>query len=326
MLHDRATRTFLDSGMLSRLAAVPLLARRPMVGGVSGRHTSPHRGSSVEFAEYRKYVPGDDLRRLDWRVYGRTDRNYVKEYEADTNLRLCLVVDSSGSMNYGSTGTTRIEFARRIAGTLAGEYPYPGSSRYWFGTVSANPAGGPEGVDFNTGLLTPYLEGNVAVYQCPSFGPGQVDTLTYGTMCSGYDYNPSLGPGTVIGYDANYTPKLEDRDRRFKLASVRETQRTIVFADSAQVRYDLKFLENLGGLVPPSGNFPTVHFRHATQANVCFLDGHVESRPWMFAVDVPGDTWLTAEQAALMERKKLGFVCDGEPRDPATRDALYDRD
>jgi uncharacterized protein (DUF58 family) len=119
MLHDRATRTFLDSGMLSRLAAVPLLARRPMVGGVSGRHMSPHRGSSVEFAEYRKYVPGDDLRRLDWRVWGRTDRNYVKEYEADTNLRLCLVVDSSGSMNYGSTGTTRIEFARRIAGTLA---------------------------------------------------------------------------------------------------------------------------------------------------------------------------------------------------------------
>ena len=119
MLHDRATRTFLDSGMLSRLAAVPLLARRPMVGGVSGRHTSPHRGSSVEFAEYRKYVPGDDLRRLDWRVYGRTDRNYVKEYEADTNLRLCLVVDSSGSMGYGSTGVTRIEYARRVAGTLA---------------------------------------------------------------------------------------------------------------------------------------------------------------------------------------------------------------
>jgi len=119
MLHDRATRTFLDSGMLSRLAAVPLLARRPMVGGVSGRHTSPHRGSSVEFAEYRKYVPGDDLRRLDWRVYGRTDRNYVKEYEADTNLRLCLVVDSSGSMGYGSAAVTRIEFARRLAGTLA---------------------------------------------------------------------------------------------------------------------------------------------------------------------------------------------------------------
>jgi len=89
-----------------------------MVGGVSGRHVSPHRGSSVEFAEYRKYVPGDDLRRLDWRVYGRTDRHYVKEYEADTNLRCCLVVDSSGSMGYGSTGITRMDYARRLAGTL----------------------------------------------------------------------------------------------------------------------------------------------------------------------------------------------------------------
>ena len=115
---DRPNRTFLDSSVLARLSAVPLVSRRPMVGGVSGRHVSPHRGSSVEFAEYRKYVPGDDLRRLDWRVYGRTDRHYVKEYEADTNLRCCLVVDSSGSMGYGSTGITRMDYARRLAGTL----------------------------------------------------------------------------------------------------------------------------------------------------------------------------------------------------------------
>ncbi len=74
--------------------------------------------SSVEFAEYRKYVPGDDLRRLDWRAYGRSDRFYVKEFEADTNLRCCLVLDTSGSMGFGSTGVTKIEYARRIAGTL----------------------------------------------------------------------------------------------------------------------------------------------------------------------------------------------------------------
>jgi len=115
---DGSSRSFLDGAMLARLAAVPLLARRPMIGGVSGRHVSPHRGSSVEFAEYRKYVPGDDLRRLDWRVWGRTDRHYVKEYEADTNLRLCLVLDSSGSMAYGSTGVTRLDYARRLAGAL----------------------------------------------------------------------------------------------------------------------------------------------------------------------------------------------------------------
>ncbi len=89
-----------------------------MQGSVSGRHTSAQRGASVEFAEYRKYVPGDDLRRLDWRAYGRSDRFYVKEFEADTNLRCCLVVDTSGSMDFGSTDTTKLEYARKVAGSL----------------------------------------------------------------------------------------------------------------------------------------------------------------------------------------------------------------
>jgi len=119
MIPDRQPRSFLDPQALARLAAVPLVARKPMVGGVSGRHASPHRGSSVEFAEYRKYVPGDDLRRLDWRAFGRSDRFYVKEYEADTNLRLCLVLDTSGSMNFGGAAGTKIAAARTICGTLA---------------------------------------------------------------------------------------------------------------------------------------------------------------------------------------------------------------
>src|SRR5262245_1520739 len=119
MFPDRQTRSFLEPQVLSRLAAVPLFARRPMLGNVSGRHASPHRGASVEFAEYRKYVPGDDLRRLDWRAYGRSDRFFVKEFEADTNLRCCLVLDTSGSMDFGSEGITKIEYARRIAGALA---------------------------------------------------------------------------------------------------------------------------------------------------------------------------------------------------------------
>ena len=90
-----------------------------MLGSVSGIHASPHRGASVEFAEYRRYVPGDDLRRLDWRAYGRSDRFYVKEFEADTNLRCCLILDTSGSMDFGSQGITKIEYARKIAGALA---------------------------------------------------------------------------------------------------------------------------------------------------------------------------------------------------------------
>src|SRR4051812_27533876 len=119
MFPDRRQRSFLDHAVLSRLASFPLFARRPMLGTVSGRHPSPHRGSSVEFAEYRKYVPGDDLRRLDWRAYGRSDRFFVKEFEADTNLRCCLVLDTSGSMDFGSEGITKIEYARKICGVLA---------------------------------------------------------------------------------------------------------------------------------------------------------------------------------------------------------------
>ncbi|MGH9676657.1 MAG: DUF58 domain-containing protein [Candidatus Acidiferrum sp.] len=118
MFAVRHARSFIDAQVLSRLAGVPFLSRRPMLGSVSGRHPSPHRGSSVEFAEYRKYVPGDDLRRLDWRVYGRSDRFYVKEFEADTNLRCCFILDTSGSMEFGSTGISKIEYARKLAGSL----------------------------------------------------------------------------------------------------------------------------------------------------------------------------------------------------------------
>ncbi len=110
---------FLDSGVISRLLALPLNARQPVTGTVSGRHRSPFRGSSIEFAQYRKYVPGDDTRRLDWRTWGRSDRFYVKEFEADTNLRLALVVDASGSMDFGPKGNTRMDYARRLGGTLA---------------------------------------------------------------------------------------------------------------------------------------------------------------------------------------------------------------
>ena len=111
---------FLDTDVLARLGAIPLESRTPMIGNVAGRHRSPHRGSSVEFAEYRKYVPGDDTRRLDWKAFARSDRYYIKEFEADTNLRAYFVVDSSASMNFQSADhPTKIDFARRIAATLS---------------------------------------------------------------------------------------------------------------------------------------------------------------------------------------------------------------
>lgn len=110
---------FLDSGLLSRLGALPVEARVPMMGNVAGKHRSPHRGSSVEFAEYRKYVAGDDTRRLDWKAFARSDRFYIKEFEADTNLRAYFVVDASGSMAFAGKGESKVSYARRIAASLA---------------------------------------------------------------------------------------------------------------------------------------------------------------------------------------------------------------
>ena len=111
---------FLDSNVLARLGALPVEARLAMIGNVVGKHRSPHRGSSVEFAEYRKYVAGDDTRRLDWKAYARSDRHYIKEFEADTNLRAYFVVDCSGSMKYASGEfDSKIQFARKFAGTMA---------------------------------------------------------------------------------------------------------------------------------------------------------------------------------------------------------------
>jgi uncharacterized protein (DUF58 family) len=110
---------FLDNNLLSRLGSLPIESRVPMLGNVAGKHRSPHRGSSVEFAEYRKYVPGDDTRRLDWKAFARSDRFYIKEFEADTNLRAYFVVDASGSMKFAGHGEAKVQYARRIAASLA---------------------------------------------------------------------------------------------------------------------------------------------------------------------------------------------------------------
>jgi uncharacterized protein (DUF58 family) len=108
-----------DPKAVARLMRAQVHARLPMSGNMSGQHKSPHKGSSVEFAEYRKYVPGDDVRLLDWRVYARTDRFYLKEFEADTNLRAWFVVDCSASMGFESGGMSKLNYARRMAATLA---------------------------------------------------------------------------------------------------------------------------------------------------------------------------------------------------------------
>lgn len=113
-MHD-----FIDPKVIASLSGVGLHARLAMLGSVTGKHRSPIRGSSLEFAQYRKYVPGDDTRRMDWRAWGRSDRFYIKEFEADTNLRLCLIVDTSGSLNFAVNGRSKLDQLKSLAGTLA---------------------------------------------------------------------------------------------------------------------------------------------------------------------------------------------------------------
>ncbi|MEZ6073032.1 MAG: DUF58 domain-containing protein [Pirellulales bacterium] len=112
---------YLDPRTLASLEGLELRARSIVEGFVSGKHRSPHRGFSVEFAEHREYAPGDDLRRLDWKVFGRTDKLYLKQYEEETNLACHLVVDTSESMAYRGpdAALSKLDYGRCLAAALA---------------------------------------------------------------------------------------------------------------------------------------------------------------------------------------------------------------
>ena len=109
----------IDPAALARFGRLELLAKLAVEGVMAGRHKSPFKGYSVEFAEHRQYGPGDEIRHIDWRAYGKSDRYYVKEYEEETNLKAYLVVDASGSMGYAGRTVSKLEHARRIAASLA---------------------------------------------------------------------------------------------------------------------------------------------------------------------------------------------------------------
>ena len=110
---------FLDPAIIARLGTIDLKARTIVEGLLSGLHRSPYKGFSVEFAEYRQYLPGDDLATLDWKIYARSDRHVVKKYEEETNLDCHILLDISASMGYGSHGITKLQYGSYLAGALA---------------------------------------------------------------------------------------------------------------------------------------------------------------------------------------------------------------
>ncbi len=109
-----------DPTELAKFGGLALVARQVVEGFLSGIHRSPFKGFSAEFAEHRQYYPGDEIRRIDWRAHGKTDRYFVKEYQEETNLKAVLVVDASGSMKYrGRQALSKFEYAQQVAASLA---------------------------------------------------------------------------------------------------------------------------------------------------------------------------------------------------------------
>ena len=113
--HDRP---FLDPAVVARLGTLELKARTIVEGFLSGLHRSPFKGFSVEFAEYRQYIPGDALSTIDWKVYARSDRYYVKKFEEETNLDCHVMLDVSNSMSYGSGPMTKFEYGACLAASI----------------------------------------------------------------------------------------------------------------------------------------------------------------------------------------------------------------
>jgi uncharacterized protein (DUF58 family) len=110
---------FLSPEVLGRISSLELLARTVVEGFISGLHRSPFTGFSTEFAEYRQYMPGDDLRYLDWKLLGRTDRYYIKKYRADTNAQCHILIDASASMRYATGSITKLQYAQFLGSSLA---------------------------------------------------------------------------------------------------------------------------------------------------------------------------------------------------------------
>ena len=115
---ETVSTTFIDPRTLAKIDNLELLARTVVEGFINGLHRSPNLGASMDFAEHRAYMPGDDLRRIDWRLFGRSDRYFVKEFEADTNTNLLLLLDVSASMGFASAGISKLQYAKFLASCL----------------------------------------------------------------------------------------------------------------------------------------------------------------------------------------------------------------
>ena len=118
-MQDREGQRYLDPAALAKIGNLELIAKFVVEGFISGLHKSPYHGFSVEFAQYRQYMPGDDIKHLDWKAYGRTNRYYIKQFEEETNLNCYLLLDTSESMTYGSGELTKLQYGSYLIASIA---------------------------------------------------------------------------------------------------------------------------------------------------------------------------------------------------------------
>lgn len=246
-------------------------------------------------------------------------REAARRTQCKNNIKqLCLALHNYADSYAGVLAPYKIDDQAQIKYNTGGSATQ-GQIRYWFGNVDFTQTNPAKQLDFSQGSLAPYMEKNRSAYQCPDFGPQQVDFVRFTEMASGYAYNGHyIGPG--IDYDYSNWPsiKVSSKPVCYRFRDIMQLTQTIAFADSAIYNTwsywpNSYFMENWI-LEPPSNTQPTVHFRHSDTAVVGFMDGHVESQPRSW-INLP--SWFSPADIAANQARRLGFV--GED------DSLYDR-
>jgi prepilin-type N-terminal cleavage/methylation domain-containing protein/prepilin-type processing-associated H-X9-DG protein len=245
-------------------------------------------------------------------------REAARRTQCRSRLKQLILATHHYADTFGTLLPYKIDDTTEIAYQTGGG-SLRGKIHYWFGVVDHAEPDPTLQLNFAAGYLSPYMETNRQAFQCPNFGPSQVDTVRFGNMASGYAYNGHfLGPG--IGYDYSNWPRITVSSKPivYRFRDIRQTTQTIAFADSAIYNtwtyFPGQLVENWL-LEPPSHFQPTVQFRHHHTANVAFVDGHVETMPPSF-IELP--FWFTPEDIEANKAHHLGFI--GED------DLLYDRE
>lgn len=221
---------------------------------------------------------------------------------------------------------TRINYLSTFSGPQ-------GKAQFWFGVLDYDESDPQKSLNFAAGPLAAFMETNWQAFQCPNFGPPQMDHVVYGRPASGFGYNGYFlsRPGGIEYPAPTFVPTPSGQPLTRKFRDLTATTQTIAFADAAQVKA-VTFapptfsFEETWLLEPPSNNFPNVHFRHGSSANVAFMDGSVRTFGYASTIDVPGPNFINPDQAARMEEERLGYVSEGTLGDPNRQDDLYDRD